>query len=170
MNIRKIIKEELLREVGGYDDGRVMAQHAGKNMSDLAETHHQMSVILSALANAVMDGQDKNSITQYLKESSEEIDIFIDVIKTAISEVMEDDVILQSKKVISLLKTFKRKIDVLYNFSDDMGDNEQFIERVKLLLIDLIPTIQEYGKQLNVTNRMFGDRLGPVGNQGFSSN
>ncbi len=170
MNIRKIIKEELLKEVGGYDDGRIMAQHAGKNMYDLAETHRQLTVVLSVLANAVMDGQNKNDIKQYLKEVSEEIDVFIPIIKTAISEVMEDDVILQSKKVISSLKTFKRKIDVLYNFSDAMGDNEQFIERVKLLLMDLIPSTQEYGKQLNLTNRMFGDRLGAAGNQGFSSN
>jgi len=170
MNIRKIIKEELLKEVGGYDDGRVMVQHAGKYISDLSETHQQLSDILSALANAVMDGQDRNNIVTYLKETSEEIGIFIDVIKTTISDVVEDDVIVLSKKVISSLKTFKRKIDILSNFSDSMGNNEQFNERVKLLLMDLIPNIQEHGEQLIVTNKMFGDRLGTTGTQGFSSN
>ena len=82
---------------------------------------------------------------------------------------MEDDVILQAKKAISSLKSFKRKIDVLSNFSDSMGNDEQFIERVKLLLMDLIPTLKEYGDQLMVTNKMFGDRLKTFG-AGFSSN
>ena len=50
-----------------------------------------------------------------------------------------------------------------------MGNDEQFIERVKLLLMDLIPTLKEYGDQLMVTNKMFGDRLNTFG-AGFSSN
>ena len=135
MNIRKIIKEELFKEVGGYDDPSVMAQHAGKAMGALASSHNDLSNLLSGIAN----------------------------------QVMEDDVILQAKKAISSLKSFKRKIDVLSNFSDSMGNDEQFIERVKLLLMDLIPTLKEYGDQLMVTNKMFGDRLKTFG-AGFSSN
>ena len=50
-----------------------------------------------------------------------------------------------------------------------MGNDEQFIERVKLLLMDLIPTLKEYGDQLMVTNKMFGDRLKTFG-AGFSPN
>lgn len=169
MNIRKIIKEELLKEVGGYDDQNVMSQHVGPIMSGLAETHSQLSVIISSLANAIMDGQDKNSITQYLKETSEEINIFIDSIKKYISDFTEDDVIRKAKIVISSLKSFKKKIDVLSSFSDDMGGDEQFIERVKVLLIDLIPKLEEYGNQLRVTNKMFLNRVNSYGS-GFSSN
>ena len=90
-----------------------------------------------------MDGADKNDISDSLRETSKEIVLFIDIIKTAISEVMEDDVILQAKKAISSLRSFKRKIDILSNFSDSMGNDEQFIERVKLLLMDLIPTLKD---------------------------
>lgn len=169
MNIRKIIKEELLKEVGGYDDLNVMGQHVGSIMSGLAETHSQLTTVISALANAIMDGQDKNSITQYLKETSEEINIFIDSIKMFISDFTEDDVIVKAKEVISSLKTFKRKIDVLSNFSDAMGNHEQFIKRVKLLLIDLIPKLEEYGEQLNVTNKMFLNRTASSG-FGFNPN
>lgn len=169
MNIRKIIKEELLREVGGYDDQNVMAQHAGTTMSVLAGSHNDLTNLLAGVANSVMDGADKNEISDSLMKISKEIVFFIDIIKTAISEVMEDDVILQAKKAVSSLRSFKRKIDVLSNFSDAMGNDEQFIERVKLLLMDLIPTLKEYGDQLMVTNKMFGDRLNTFG-AGFSSN
>ena len=169
MNIRKIIKEELLKEVGGYDDPRVMAQHAGTTMGALSSSHNDLSNLLAGIANQVMDGADKNDISDSLRESSKEIVFFIDIIKTAISEVMEDDVILQAKKAISSLRSFKRKIDVLSNFSDSMGNDEQFTERVKLLLMDLIPTLEEYGKQLRITNMMFGDRFQSFG-AGFTSN
>ena len=116
-----------------------------------------------------MDGADKNDISDSLRETSKEINFFIDIIKTAISEVMEDDVILQAKKVIKSLNSFRRRIDVLSNFSDSMGNDEQFIERVKLLLMDLIPTLEEYGKQLMTTNKMFGDRLSNMGRSSFGS-
>ena len=169
MNIRKIIKEELLKEVGGYDDPNIMAQHAGKAMAALASSHNDLSNLLSGIANQVMDGADKNDISDSLRETSKEINFFIEIIKTAIGEVMEDDVILQAKKAISSLNSFRRKIDVLSNFSDSMGDNEQFIERVKLLLMDLIPTLEEYGKQLMTTNKMFGDRLSNMGRSSFGS-
>ncbi len=169
MNIRKIIKEELLKEVGGYDDPNIMAQHAGKAMAALASSHNDLSNLLSGIANQVMDGADKNDISDSLRETSKEINFFIEIIKTAIGEVMEDDVILQAKKAILSLNSFRRKIDVLSNFSDSMGDNEQFIERVKLLLMDLIPTLEEYGKQLMTTNKMFGDRLSNMGRSSFGS-
>jgi hypothetical protein len=84
---------------------------------------NDLSNLLAGIANQVMDGADKNDISDSLRESSKEIVFFIDIIKTAISEVMEDDVILQAKKAISSLKSFKRKIDVLSNFSDSMGNS-----------------------------------------------
>ena len=169
MNIRRIIKEELLKEVGGYDDPSVMAQHAGKAMGALASSHNDLSNLLAGIANQVMDGADKNDISDSLRETSKEINFFIDIIKTVIGEVMEDDVILQAKKAISSLNSFRRRIDVLSNFSDSMGNDEQFIERVKLLLMDLIPTLKEYGDQLMSTNKMFGDRLSNMGSMGSGS-
>ena len=83
--------------------------------------------------------------------------------------LLNDDDIVKDKEFISSLKTFKRKIDVLSNFSDAMGNHEQFIERVKLLLMDLIPKLEEYAEQLNITNRMFLNRATSSG-FGFSPN
>ena len=40
MNIRKIIKEELLKEVGGYDDPNIMATHAGHIMGVLSNSYN----------------------------------------------------------------------------------------------------------------------------------
>jgi hypothetical protein len=54
MNIRKIIKEELLKEVGGYDDLRVMAQHAGTTMGALSSSANDLSNLLSGIANQVI--------------------------------------------------------------------------------------------------------------------
>ena len=39
MNIRKIVKEELLKEAGGYDDLSVMGQHAGASMGILTSSY-----------------------------------------------------------------------------------------------------------------------------------
>lgn len=169
MNIRKIIKEELIKEVGGYDDQRVMAKHAGTTMGALSTSHNDLTNLLSGLANSIMDGANKNDISDSLMETSKEINFFIDIINGVISEVMEDDVIVKAKEIVSSLKVFKRKIDVLSNFSDAMGNDEEFIERVKLLLMDLIPYVEEYGKQLRITNKMFGDRFQSFG-AGFNPN
>ena len=111
MNIRKIIKEELIKEVGGYDDQRVMAKHAGTTMGALSTSHNDLTNLLSGLANSIMDGANKNDISDSLMETSKEINFFIDIINGVISEVMEDDVIVKAKETISSLKVFKRKID-----------------------------------------------------------
>jgi len=50
-----------------------------------------------------------------------------------------------------------------------MGGNGDFIERLKILLMDLIPSIQEYGEQLSITNKMFGDRASGMGRGSFGS-
>ena len=169
MNLRRIIKEELLKEVGGYDDPKVMGQHAGAIMGMLSGSHSDLSNTLAGLANTVMDGAPKRDLTSFLKETSKDIMIFIDVIKRALKEFTEDDVKLKAKEVIKSLNSFKRKIDVLTNFSSEMGGDEQFRERLKQILMDLIPTLQEYGEQLQITNKMFMNRLSSFGS-GFMSN
>lgn len=172
MGIKKIIKEELLKhinksknlyEAGGYDDPQVMATHAGKIMGALSNSYNDLSDILQKLANAVMNGDSKEYITDILMDASKGISFLVDVIKTAIKDFTEDDLINKAKMVIKSLNSFKRKIDVLSNFSDAMGTEEEFIERLKILLMDLIPTLQEYGEQLKITNQLFSDRLSGMG-------
>jgi hypothetical protein len=174
MNIRKIIKEELLKEVGGYDDSNVMYHHAGKVMYILSSFFNEVTNTIEGLANAIMDGTDKEDIVNYLTLVSEDIHNFMEVIKTSIKDFTEDDLISKAKMIIKSLNTFVRKIDVVINFSDAMGGQEEFIDKVKTLLMDLVPSIQEYGEQLKITNKMFMDRTsghsrGAFGS-GFSSN
>jgi hypothetical protein len=174
MNIRKIIKEELLKEVGGYDDPNIMGIHASSTLGALTETYSDLTNTLQGLANAIMSGERKENLTQYLMETSQNIDFLIEIMVRVIKDFTEDDLILKVKNMVKSLKTFKRKVDVLSNFSDAMGDDSEFMERTKVLLMDLIPSIQEYGEQLQLTNNVFKDRFTNMGRgtfgSGFSSN
>ena len=64
MNIRRIIKEELLKEAGGYDDLNVMGRHAAHVMGTLSDTYNELSNTLSGLANAVVDGSQKSDFME----------------------------------------------------------------------------------------------------------
>jgi len=158
MNIRKIIREELVKEVGGYDSQNIMNMHASTVMSNLSNTYNDLTNVLHGLANAIVDNYSKSDITTFLNEVSEEINLFISTIKTSIKDFTEDDLINKSKSIIKQLESFKKKIDVIFNFSDSMGGEEEFIDRVKSLLMGLIPYVQEFGEQLQITNTLFSNR------------
>lgn len=158
MNIRRIIKEELLKEVGGYDSQSVMNIHASTVMSNLSEAYNNLTNTLHGLANAIVDNYPKSDIVTFLNEVSEEINLFISIVKTTIKDFTEDDLINESKSIIKKLESFKKKIDVIFNYSDSMGGEEDFIERIKFLLMELIPYVQEFGEQLQITNTLFSNR------------
>ena len=159
MKLKKIIREELLKEVGGYDDKNIMSIHAGVTMGSLTEIYNDLTNTLQGLANAIMDGHSKDDFVIYLKETSEEISILTDTIKIIISEFTEDDLIFKAKNIIKSLNYFKKKIDILSNSSDTIGSDEEFVEKVKMLLMNLIPSLKKYGEQLQITNKVFKDRL-----------
>jgi hypothetical protein len=170
MNIRKIIKEELLKEVGGYDDKNIMSIHAGVTMGSLTEIYNDLTNTLQGLANAIMDGHSKEDFVIYLTETSEEIDTLVDAIKIIVGEFTEDDLIRKAKKIIRSLKNFKNNIDDLVNNSSDtMISDEEFVEEVKNLLIKLLPSLKEYGEQLQITNKVFKDRLTGHSRSSFGS-
>ena len=83
MNIRRIIKEELLKEAGGYDDLNIMGLHAGHVMDTLSNTYNDLTNTLQGLANAIVDGSSKTDLAGYLTEASNEMDTLIDVIKNS---------------------------------------------------------------------------------------
>ena len=174
MNIRRIIKEELLKEAGGYDDPLIMGKHAGHVMETLSNSYNDLSNTIQGLANAIMDGVPKSDLVTFLGETSHNIELLVNVIKNVTLDFTEDDLVAKAEMIVKSLNSFKRKIGVLINFSDAMGNDEEFIERVKELLMDLVPSLQEYGEQLRITNKMFGDRFSGMGRSqfgsGFSSN
>ena len=127
MNIRKIIKEELLKEVGGYDDQNTMANHAGHVMNVLSGSYNDLSNTLHGLANAVSDGASKKDLIGFLVETSKNIDMLTNIINTIIKDFTEDDLIDKAKMVIKSLNSFRKKINVLSSFSDAMGGEEEFV-------------------------------------------
>jgi hypothetical protein len=169
MNIRKIIKEELLKEVGGYDDKNIMSIHAGVSMTTLANVYNDLTLVIEGLANAVANGQSKNDFISYLSETSEVIGSLITEVETVINEFTEDDLIRDARNMIKKLNTFKRRVDVLSNFSDAMGNDEVFTEKIKQLLIDLLPSLHKFGEQLQITGHEFKHRLAGHGRSSFGS-
>ena len=169
MNIRKIIKEELLKEVGGYDDKNIMSIHAGVSMTTLANVYNDLTLVIEGLANAVVDGHSKNEFISYLSETSEVIGSLIKEVETVINEFTEDDLIRDARNMIKKLNTCKRRVDVLSNFSDAMGNDEVFTEKIKQLLIDLLPSLHKFGEQLQITGHEFKHRLAGHGRSSFGS-
>lgn len=169
MNLRRIIKEELLKEVGGYDDPTVMGRHAGHVMEILSNSYNDLTNTLQGLANAIMDGVPKSELVTFLDETSHNIELLVNVIKNVTSDFTEDDLVDKAKMIVKSLNSFKQKIGVLINFTDAMGNDEEFIERVKEFLMGLIPSLQEYGEQLRITNKVFADRLSGMGRSQFGS-
>lgn len=174
MNIRKIIKEELLKEVGGYDDPSVMASHAGITLGALSTALNDLSLIISGLANALMDGTTKEEVKGYLSESFDEIEEIKDGIKKNIKDFTEDRLISESKTFLIKLNNFQKKINILIGLSDVMGGDMEYFQRVKDLLIELVPSVQKYSEELKTTSKMFYDRFSGkdrgIFNMGFDNN
>lgn len=159
MNIRKIIKEELLKEVGGYDDSNVMAVHAGTTLGKLTSVVNNLSLIVSGLANALVDGTTKEDVKGYLIDSFEEIEMIKNEIKKNIKDFTEDKLIKESKLFLTKLNKFQKKINVLINLSSVMGGEEEYFQRVKDLLVELVPSLQKYGEELQSVTKMFHTRF-----------
>ena len=55
-SIKKIIKEELLKEVGGYDDKIIMAKHSGEVMEGLVKVFSDVIEVIKILGEKVATG------------------------------------------------------------------------------------------------------------------
>jgi len=165
----KYIKESKLDEVGGYDDKNIMAIHAGASMDSLANSFNELTITVEDLANAVANGDSKSELIEYLEKAFDINNFLIKDIETVINDFTEDDVIKSAKNMIVSIKRFNNKIDAITNFSDAMGNDEKFTERVKELLIELLPSLQEFGDQLQITGHEFKHRLAGHGRGSFGS-
>ena len=161
MNIRKIIKEELLKEVGGYDDMSVMAQHAGVSMGILSSSYQVLMDTLAELANSLIKGEgsdkfkmsknivnDLNDITQQVIEDT----------KKTLKDFTEDDVISHGKGFIRELNKLVKRIRLVSGMVSTYT-KEEYEEELKKLLIDFLPKFKEYGDTLIKTNQMFNSRF-----------
>jgi hypothetical protein len=157
-DLEKLVKK-IITEVGGYDDPTIMGTHASKSMENLTGVYDELSNILQGLANAIMDDFSVSELSDFLNDVVNEIEILVDTTQKTIKDFTEDDMIDAAKRFIKELKSFQRKIIVLMNFSDSMGNELEFKERLKNMVQGLIPMVKEYGKKLRITNDTFRDRF-----------
>jgi hypothetical protein len=160
MNIRKIIKEELLKEVGGYDDPNIMAIHGGKTIGILSQVYSEMTNTIRGLSQLLMDNPNKEEVVQALEEVVREIDLFVMTIKQTINDFTEDELIEKAKMVMVEMRRFQNKLRILVNLSDSLvtGD-EEFIDRVMDFLMNLMESVREYGEELKLTAQDFSGRF-----------
>jgi len=169
MNIRRIIKEELLKEVGGYDDQNVMAQHAGATIGILTGVYKDIMDVISDLANKIMDnGVDKYDVGITLESLAKLINNGVRITSDLVEELTEDELIAKAKEFIKDLNSFKRKIRLLSNLTSNYTQTE-YIEKLKEFIIDAAPKLKKYGDTLMDTTKVFGRRLSGM-NGGTSFN
>ena len=166
MNIRKIIKEELLKEVGGYDDLTIMGSHAGATMGMLSGSYSKLMNVITDLANLLVDDSPSEDKFKTSKDIMEVLDgainETIDVTKRALADFTEDDVLMVGKKYIKDLKTFLKRARLISGLVSTYTP-KQYNEELKKLLMDVLPKIKEYGDTLIKSNEMFKSRLSSFG-------
>jgi len=162
MNIRKIIKEELLKEVGGYDDLNVMGQHAGASMAILTSSYQILMDLLTDIANSLLDSEKgyskfslSNSIIGDLDKVTSEV---IKDTENVLKDFTEDDVIEGGKKFITHLKSLVKRIRLISNMVSTYTKSE-YEEELKQLVMGFLPKAKEYGDSLIKSNNMFKDRF-----------
>ena len=170
MNIRKIIKEELLKEVGGYDDPNIMAIHSGKVLGTLSQVYSDLTNTITGLSQLVTTLDfDRSEVEGALDEVNREIDIFVMAIKQVIQDFTEDDLIHRARIVMKDLRQFQNRLRLLINLSDSLTTNdEEFQDRLIDFITDLINGIRKYGEELQITNKRFFDRFSGRGRGSFS--
>jgi hypothetical protein len=160
-DLERLVKK-IITEVGGYDDENVMFQHTYKTISDLQGAYITLFETLTNLSNDIISKQLKiEDANEYLLMVIEEVDVFIDIMNIVLKDFTEDEIINQSKSIIKSLNKFSRKLRILSNMAKSFANNDkEFIERVKEILIDLIPELNKYGTTLKGTSDKFMDRFG----------
>jgi len=157
--IRKIIKEELLKEVGGYDDPTIMAQHSGATLRSLIEVLSGMLEAIKRLAQKISKGGlDKFKGRDVLFNLSDIINEGLRLTGLLIKDFTEDDIIFEGKKFIEKMNEFKRKIRLLSNLGSSYTEKD-YNEKILELIFKLEPTINSYGNSLNDVNKRFMDRF-----------
>lgn len=160
-SIKKIIKEELLKEVGGYDDKIIMAKHSGVIMEGLVKVFSDVLGVIKVLGEKVDNGTfDRFSGEEILLKLSDGIDEGVRITSMLIKEFTEEGVILEGQNFIKNMNEFKRKIRLLSGLPSNFTKSE-YENRIMDLILGLEPTIRTYNDALTETNTMFMNRFNP---------
>ena len=160
-SIKNIIKEELLKEVGGYDDIMIMAKHSGMIMTGLIKVFSDIMEVIKILNEKVATGKfDKFSGQKLLSILSNGIDEGIRITVMLIKDFTEDDIILEGQNFIKNMNEFKRKIRLLSGLASGFTQSE-YENKITELILGLEPAIRAYADALKETNTMFMNRFNP---------
>jgi hypothetical protein len=167
MNIRRIIKEELLKEAGGYDSPEIMAQHAGHVMHNLKTTIKELNLGLMGFVNLLSDPDISHL------EMGEEIeslnDLILDtklIVKIVTEEFTEDKLVEESKNLIKKLDSLEGRIKFLNNLKFDYTSG-QYKKSLAEKILDFSNFLSTYIKTIIKTDETFGKRLSGK-NRGWS--
>ena len=159
MNIRRIIKEELIKEVGGYDAPDIMGQHAGAVMGGLKETIMSLNLALLGFSEMLID---PNINHLEIKEETDELISLISesimIIDTVLKDFTEDDLILKGKKLINSLSLLERNLRVLNNQKLDFSKKD-YLNTMSNKIFEMTKVLQDFIKTFIETDKMFTQRL-----------
>lgn len=158
-DLTKLVKK-IINEVGGYDDPFIMGQHSTKTINELINAHHQLSTIIADLSNTIMDGElTILDSREYLMDIISGIEVVISIGEKVIKDFTEDELIEKTKRYHKTLNRFNKRLRILVNQSMDFAENDlDYVELIKDLLVDMVPTINEYEKELGKSINIFKGR------------
>lgn len=159
MNIRRIIREELIKEVGGYDAPDIMGQHAGAVMGGLKETIMSLNLALLGFSKLLIE-PDINHLE--IKEETEELINLISesimIISTVLKDFTEDELILKGKKLVKSLELLERNLRTLNNQRLDFSKKD-YLNTMSNKIFDMTKVLQDFIETYVETDKMFVQRL-----------
>jgi len=158
MNIKKIIKEELMKEVGGYDDSTVMASHGGNTLGKLTRVVNELSMMIVGLSTSLTTA-NKEDIREFLIEVFDDMNYLKELIKQSISEFTEDQLFVDGQLILNEISRFQRKSKILITMFDSMGNDAEIKENVRKMIREFMPKLNKFGEVVNSTNKLFYSRL-----------
>lgn len=173
-SIKKTIKEELLKEVGGYDDPNVMAQHANTVMSNLRNTMSELNLALIGFSGILT--QSDFSHLKISEETEELINLIsesIMVINISLENFTEDDLISKGKNFIKQLTSLSDRVRYLNQMKFDYT-SKGYIKELAQTVFDTVTSLRNFTKSFVNTDKMFRQRFdaqkGNQENDQFSNN
>lgn len=163
-DLTKLVRK-IINEVGGYDDPTIMGRHASKTINTLSDSYSDLTFAISDLSNNLADGDiSMDDSKEYLLDIIETVDEFIMVANVVMKDFTEDDLIRETKKIIKSLNKFTQKLRVLVTMKSSFANTDQeYSEKIKDLLIELVPLLREYSDKVNLTIQTFSGRLSKGG-------
>lgn len=155
--VYKIIKEI----TAGYDDYEVMGAHAGTSMGIMTRLMAEFSENLINLFKSVESEENPfdskeffNEINQFMALAEE----FKNTNKIVYKDFSEKELVRKGKILLKKIDTLQENLSLIKTFGKDFfKSNEDFKEKFKNYILNILESITEYSDELTNTNRKFTD-------------